>query len=46
MGHRLLGGKTVLFVVDSLWGGSEAVDPPVKFRNSSFLVSKDPVAIR
>ncbi|MCA1759094.1 MAG: DUF362 domain-containing protein, partial [Bacteroidales bacterium] len=53
MGHKLLGGKTILYIVDGLWGGSEANDPPRKwnlspFNNdwtSSLLVSQDPVAI-
>ncbi|OGU25877.1 MAG: hypothetical protein A2X66_01910 [Ignavibacteria bacterium GWA2_54_16] len=36
MGHKDLGGKTVLFLVDGLWGGSEANDPPRKFRTSPF----------
>jgi hypothetical protein len=53
MGHRLLGGKTVLYVVDGLWGGPEAVDPPARFTSepfgndwsSSLLLSQDPVAI-
>ncbi len=53
MGHRLLGGKTMLYLIDGLWAGSEAVDPPVKFQTapfnddwtSSLLLSQDPVAV-
>jgi hypothetical protein len=53
MGHKDLGGKTVLFLVDALWGGSEANDPPRKFSltpfnndwTSSVLVSEDQVAL-
>jgi hypothetical protein len=53
MGHKDLGEKTVLFVLDALWAGSEANDPPRKFRmspfnndwTSSILVSQDQVAL-
>lgn len=53
MGHRHLGEKTVLFVVDGLWGGSEANDPPRKFAmtpfngdwTSSLFASQDDVAL-
>ena len=53
MGHKDLGGKTVLFLVDALWGGSEANDPPRKFSmapfyndwTSSVFVSQDQVAV-
>jgi len=53
MGNKHLGEKTVLFVVDGLWGGSEANDPPRKFSmgpfnndwTSSVLVSQDQVAL-
>lgn len=53
MGHKDLGGKTVLFLLDGLWAGSEANDPPRKFRmtpfnndwTSSILVSQDQVAL-
>jgi hypothetical protein len=53
MGHKDLGGKTLLFLVDGLWGGSEANDPPRKFRTppfngdwtSSIFASQDQVAI-
>ncbi len=36
MGHRCLGGNTVLFVVDGLWGGTEAKEKPVKWDMSPF----------
>jgi hypothetical protein len=53
IGHEKLGGNTVLFVVDGLWGGIEATDMPVKwqiapFNNdfpSSLFVSQDEVAV-
>jgi hypothetical protein len=53
MGHKDLGGKTVLFVVDALWAGSESNDPPRKFSmapfnndwTSSVFVSQDQVAL-
>ena len=53
MGHRDLGDKTVLFLVDGLWGGSEANDPPRKFSmtpfnndwTSSIFASQDQVAL-
>lgn len=53
MGHKDLGGKTVLFVVDALWGGSESNDPPRKFSmtpfnndwTSSIFVAQDQVAL-
>jgi len=53
MGHKDLGGKTVLFIVDALWGGSEANDPPRKFSmppfnndwTSSVFASQDQVAL-
>ena len=53
MGHKHLGEKTVLFVVDGLWGGSEANDPPRKFSmtpfngdwSSSLFASQDDVAL-
>ncbi len=53
MGHKKLGGNTILYVMDGLWGGIEATDMPVKwdiapfnhdFPNSLFL-SQDPVAL-
>jgi hypothetical protein len=53
MGHKDLGGKSVLFLVDGLWGGSEANDPPRKFNiapfngdwTSSIFASQDQVAV-
>ncbi|MCX6136628.1 MAG: DUF362 domain-containing protein [Ignavibacteriales bacterium] len=53
MGHKDLGGKTVIFIVDALWAGSEANDPPRKFFTapfnsdwtSSVFVSQDQVAL-
>ncbi|NQU44137.1 DUF362 domain-containing protein [bacterium] len=55
MGHADLGGKTVLYILDGLWGfawhGTQS--PPVKWQNTPFnndypsciLMSQDPVAI-
>ncbi len=53
LGHEKLGGNTMLVLVDGLWGGSEANDPPRKFFSapfnndwsSSIFVSQDAVAI-
>jgi len=53
MGHEKLGGNTVLFVVEGLWGGPEAVSRPIKwkmapFNNdwpSSILAAQDAVAL-
>ncbi len=53
MGDKYLGGNTVLFLVDGLWGGSEANDPPRKFQmapfnndwTSSIFMSQDQVAL-
>ncbi|MBN1926281.1 MAG: DUF362 domain-containing protein [Prolixibacteraceae bacterium] len=53
MGHEKLGINTVLFVVDGLWGGTEAIEKAVKwqskpFNNSwpnSIFVAQDQVAI-
>jgi len=53
IGHEKLGGNTLLFFVDGLWGGPEAVDKPVKwkmepFNNdwpSSIFISQDEVAL-
>lgn len=53
IGHEKLGGNTLLFFVDGLWGGPEAVDKPVKwkmapFNNdwpSSIFISQDQVAL-
>lgn len=53
MASSYLGGKTLLYIVDGIWGGTEATETPVKwqmepFKNdwpSSVFVSLDPVAI-
>jgi hypothetical protein len=53
MGHEKLGGNTVLFIVDGLWGGTEAVETPVKWNSAPFngdwpnslLISQDQVAL-
>ena len=53
MGHRMLGGNTMLFVVDGLWGGPGANSRPVKFKiapfnndwPSSIFMSQDQVAL-
>lgn len=53
MGHEKLGGNTVLFIVDGLWGGTEAVETPVKWNlapfngdwPNSFFISQDQVAL-
>jgi hypothetical protein len=53
MGSKYLGRNTMLFVVDALWSGPEAVASPIKWTTAPFnndwpnslLVSLDPVAI-
>ncbi|MBN1996431.1 DUF362 domain-containing protein, partial [candidate division KSB1 bacterium] len=53
MGHPDLGGKTILYLVDGLWGSTNWGHPPVKWRMtpfnddwpSSLFLSQDPVAI-
>ncbi len=53
MGHELIGKNTMLFLLDALWAGSEAVDPPTKWDlapfngdwTSSLFASQDMVAI-
>ena len=53
MSYEHLGGKTLIYIGDFLWGTSMEHDPPVKFLTapfnndytSSLLVSLDPVAI-
>lgn len=53
IGHEKLGGNTLLFIVDGLWGGPEAVDKPVKWKMAPFnndwpnsmLISQDEVAL-
>ena len=54
MGHKDLGGKTILFMVDGLWSGTNWGHPPVKWRMEPFnndypnsiFASMDPVAIQ
>jgi len=54
MGHEHLGGKTVLFLVDGLWGSTNWGHPPIKFRMAPFnndwpnslFISQDPVAVQ
>ena len=36
MGHKMLGGNTLLFIVDGLWGGPDAGAAPTKWRTSPF----------
>ncbi len=53
MAHEKLGGNTVLFIVDGLWGGTEAVEKPVKWNMppfngdwpNSIFASQDQVAL-
>ncbi len=53
MSSKYLGGNTLLYIVDGLWGGTEATETPVKwqmppFNNdwpSSLFASLDPVAL-
>lgn len=53
MGHEKLGGNTVLFIVEGLWGGPEAVSKPVKWEMAPFngdwpnsiLAAQDAVAL-
>jgi hypothetical protein len=53
LGHEKLGGNTMLFVVDGLWGAPGANVPPVKFEiapfnndwPSSIFMSQDPIAL-
>jgi len=53
MGHERIGQNTVLYLLDALWAGSEATDPPTKWDlapfngdwTSSIFVSQDIVAI-
>ncbi|MGD2035322.1 MAG: DUF362 domain-containing protein, partial [Bacteroidales bacterium] len=53
MGHEHIGGKTILYLVDGIWGSINWGHPPIKYRmapfnndwpNSLFL-SQDPVAV-
>ena len=53
MSYKHLGGKTLIYIGDLLWGTSYEHDPPVRFQSapfnndwsSSILVSLDPVAV-
>jgi hypothetical protein len=53
MGHKDLGGKTILYLVDGLWSSTNWGDPPWKWRMAPFntqypasvFASQDPVAI-
>jgi hypothetical protein len=53
IGHEKLGGNTVLFMVDGLWGGIEATERGVKWKSAPFnndwpnslFVSQDEVAL-
>ena len=51
MGHPQLGGKTLLFLVDGLYGSDNAITTVLRFRSfgtnwtASVLASQDPVAI-
>ena len=53
MGHKDLGGKTVLYLVDAVWGSTNWGHPPIWWRMAPFnndwpnslFVSQDPVAI-
>lgn len=53
MGHKDLGGKTLLYLVDGLWGSINWGHPAVKWRMSPFnndwpsslFLSQDPVAV-
>ncbi len=53
MGHEHLGGKTVLYLVDAIWGSTNWGHPPIKWRMTPFnndypnslFISQDPVAV-
>jgi hypothetical protein len=53
MGHKNLGGKTLIYFADALWACSFEHEPPAKFHmppfnndwSSSLFLSQDPVAI-
>ena len=36
MAHKLLGGKTLFYLLDALWAGSEAINPPTKWKLPPF----------
>lgn len=54
MGHEHMGGKTILYLVDGLWGSINWGHPPIKFRKppfnidwpNSLFLSQDPVAVQ
>ena len=53
IGHKDLGGKTILYLIDGLWGSTNWGHPPIRWRMapfnndwpSSIFASQDPVAI-
>jgi hypothetical protein len=53
MGHKDLGGKTILYIIDGIWSSTNWAHPPIRWRMapfnndwpSSIFVSQDPVAI-
>lgn len=53
MGHKHLGDKTILYLIDALWSSTNNANPPIKWRMepfnndypSSIFASMDPVAI-
>jgi hypothetical protein len=53
IGHKDLGGKTILYLIDGLWSSTNWGDPPWKWRMAPFnnsypasiFASQDPVAI-
>lgn len=53
MGHKHLGDKTILYLIDALWSSTNNANPPIKWRMtpfnndypSSIFASLDPVAI-
>jgi hypothetical protein len=53
MGHEDLGGKTILYLIDGIWGSVNWGHPPIKWEMapfngdwpSSLFLSQDPVAI-
>ena len=54
MGHKDIGGKTILYLIDGLWSSTNWGHPPIKWRMapfnddwpSSIFMSQDPVAIQ
>jgi uncharacterized protein (DUF362 family) len=53
LGHREIGGKTLLFIIDGLWGAPGVLEAPVKWTSDPFIddwpssvfMSQDGVAI-